>query len=231
MERPRGRGLKEARVRVAWRSWRLAGRSLVLGAAMVGLQSGKAQAGLCRHRLRQCGGRRARRCAAAALADVDLDKNVNHGLRNVTKGVPAGGGQGRVLPEHGHRAGQAVQAFKAVHGNGQLTTISRQPVRQRGDALQFGRGDDLIADAIKAGAVGYVLKQGGTDELVRALQAVRQGAAALDPAVTRRVLAMMRQQGSNTADPFKDLTDREIDVLSLGRGEEQCRDRQDTRAK
>jgi two-component system, NarL family, response regulator DevR len=73
--------------------------------------------------------------------------------------------------------------------------------------------DQLITDAIKAGAVGYVLKQGGTGDLVRALNAVRQGAALLDPGVTRRVLAMMRQQGENKPDPFQDLTERELDVL------------------
>lgn len=75
--------------------------------------------------------------------------------------------------------------------------------------------DELIADAIQAGAVGYVLKQVGTGELVRALDAVRQGAALLDPGVTRRVLAMMRQQGDNKPDPFKALTEREVDVLRL----------------
>lgn len=75
--------------------------------------------------------------------------------------------------------------------------------------------DELIADAIKAGAVGYVLKQVGTGELVRALDAVRQGAALLDPGVTRRVLAMMRHQGDTKPDPFKDLTERELDVLRL----------------
>jgi DNA-binding NarL/FixJ family response regulator len=75
--------------------------------------------------------------------------------------------------------------------------------------------DELIADAIKAGAVGYVLKQGGTGELVRALDAVRNGEALLNPSVTRRVLAMMRQQGEGNIDPFKEMTERELDVLRL----------------
>lgn len=75
--------------------------------------------------------------------------------------------------------------------------------------------DALIADAIQAGAVGYVLKQAGTGELIRALDAVRQGAALLDPSVTRRLLAMMRQRGEHKEDVFKSLTDREIDVLRL----------------
>lgn len=75
--------------------------------------------------------------------------------------------------------------------------------------------DELIADAIAAGAVGYVLKQAGTGELVRALDAVRHGEAALDPSITRRVLSLMRRQGENKPNPFKDLTEREVDVLRL----------------
>jgi two-component system response regulator DevR len=74
--------------------------------------------------------------------------------------------------------------------------------------------DELIADAIQAGAVGYVLKRGGTAELLQALEAVRQGAALLDPDVTRRVLAMMRRR-DETSNPFRDLTERELEVLGL----------------
>ena len=75
--------------------------------------------------------------------------------------------------------------------------------------------DELIADAIRSGAVGYVMKQVGTGELMRALDAVRQGAASLDPAVTRRVLAMMRQHSDHAPDPFGELTAREVAVLRL----------------
>jgi len=74
--------------------------------------------------------------------------------------------------------------------------------------------DNLISEAIRAGAVGYVLKRGGAAEILRALAAVRQGAAALDPAVTRRVLSMMRENAAQ-ANPFRDLTERELSVLNL----------------
>jgi DNA-binding NarL/FixJ family response regulator len=74
--------------------------------------------------------------------------------------------------------------------------------------------DSLIAEAIQAGAAGYVLKGVGTDELIRALNAVRTGDALLDPAITRRVLAMMRQQ-SPQKNPFAELTKREMSILSL----------------
>lgn len=79
--------------------------------------------------------------------------------------------------------------------------------------------DQLIGDAIQAGAIGYVLKQVSSDELVRALDAVRQGAALLDPSVTRRVLALMRQKNQVPEDPFRELTEREIAILQeLARG-------------
>lgn len=72
--------------------------------------------------------------------------------------------------------------------------------------------DNLIISAIQAGAVGYVLKGVSTHELVRALDAVREGTALLDPAVTRRVLSMMRQPGPK-GNPFAGLTPREMEVL------------------
>ena len=74
--------------------------------------------------------------------------------------------------------------------------------------------DRLIAEAIQAGAVGYVLKGVSTDELVRALDAVREGGALLDPAITRRVLSLMRHQHPEE-NPFTELTKRERAVLSL----------------
>ena len=74
--------------------------------------------------------------------------------------------------------------------------------------------DALIADAVRAGAAGYVLKGVSTDELVRALNAIRKGEALLDPAITQRVLAMMRYQGPHK-NPFAELTKRELVVLSL----------------
>jgi DNA-binding NarL/FixJ family response regulator len=75
--------------------------------------------------------------------------------------------------------------------------------------------DALIVEAIQAGAVGYVLKDVGMTELMRALEAVRQGAAALDPAITRRVLGIIRERGDSGSDAFSSLTEREVEVLRL----------------
>lgn len=92
------------------------------------------------------------------------------------------------------------------------TIVGRWPNTQVIMVTSFAN-DELITEAIRAGAAGYVLKQAGTGELVRAVNAVRRGEALLDPAITRQVLAMMRHHGEEKVDPFKDLTEREMDVL------------------
>lgn len=75
--------------------------------------------------------------------------------------------------------------------------------------------DISIVEAIQAGAVGYVLKDVGMTELMRALDAVRHGAAALDPTITRRLLSIIREPGDFASDPFRSLTNREVEVLRL----------------
>jgi two-component system, NarL family, response regulator DevR len=73
--------------------------------------------------------------------------------------------------------------------------------------------DELLFNAISAGAAGYVLKQVGNDDLLRAIETVARGEALLDPSVTGRVLAKLRQ--ATRSEAFADLTDQELKVLAL----------------
>jgi DNA-binding NarL/FixJ family response regulator len=76
--------------------------------------------------------------------------------------------------------------------------------------------DDLIAETIVAGATGYVRKQVGNEELVRAIEAVRRGEALLDPQTTQRVLRRMRQtEPLLKAQAFRNLSKRELQILHL----------------
>ncbi len=76
--------------------------------------------------------------------------------------------------------------------------------------------DDMLFDAISAGAAGYVLKQVGGNELVRAIRCVGNGEALLDPAITQRVLERVRQAArQEQAAAFTDLTEQELRVLGL----------------
>jgi two-component system, NarL family, response regulator DevR len=80
--------------------------------------------------------------------------------------------------------------------------------------------DELVVRAIRAGAVGYVLKQVGNEELLRAITAVARGEALLDPSTTARLLSRVREaERKADEDAFRDLSDREVDVLAeLARG-------------
>lgn len=74
--------------------------------------------------------------------------------------------------------------------------------------------DELVVRAIAAGAVGYVLKQVGNEELLRAIAAAARGEALLDPSTTARLLSRVREaERKAEEDAFRDLSDREMDVL------------------
>lgn len=76
--------------------------------------------------------------------------------------------------------------------------------------------DELLFDAISAGASGYVLKQIGSGELIRALETIGRGDSLLDPAVTQRVFDRVRAASRKAEDEsFANLTDRELNVLAL----------------
>ena len=76
--------------------------------------------------------------------------------------------------------------------------------------------DDVLIDAIAAGASGYVLKQIGGDDLVRALITVGRGESMLDPAVTQKVFARVRRNARQADDEFFSvLSDQELAILAL----------------
>jgi two-component system, NarL family, response regulator DevR len=76
--------------------------------------------------------------------------------------------------------------------------------------------DDMLFEAIAAGAAGYVLKQIGGDDLVRAIEAVGRGDSLLDPALTQRVFARVREaQRKDEQSAFSQLTEQEMRVLGL----------------
>ena len=76
--------------------------------------------------------------------------------------------------------------------------------------------DEMLFSAIRAGAAGYVLKQIGGDDLIRALEAVSRGEALLDPAVTQRIFQEVRRAAKEEeASAFADLTQQEKHVLIL----------------
>ncbi len=81
--------------------------------------------------------------------------------------------------------------------------------------------DDYVAQAIRAGASGFLVKDTEPTELIRAVRVAAAGDALLSPGVTRRLLERLETGLSAPAGrtPLEALTVREREVLGLvGRG-------------
>ena len=76
--------------------------------------------------------------------------------------------------------------------------------------------DELLFGAIRAGAVGYVLKQAGSRDLLRAIDSAAKGDGTIDPSLTQRIFDEMRHSlEERESHAFADLSDQEKAVLLL----------------
>jgi len=76
--------------------------------------------------------------------------------------------------------------------------------------------DEMLFSAIRSGASGYVLKQIGAEDLIKAIEAVGRGEGLLDPAVTQRVFQEVRRAvREEEASAFANLSQQEKHVLML----------------
>jgi two-component system, NarL family, response regulator LiaR len=78
-------------------------------------------------------------------------------------------------------------------------------------ALTSFREDDLVKNALQAGAIGYLLKNVGADELADAIRSASVGRPTLAPEAAQVLIQASRQPEQ----PHYDLTEREREVLSL----------------
>jgi two-component system response regulator NreC len=96
-----------------------------------------------------------------------------------------------------------------------------QEIRERAPdvnvlALTMHDREEYFFAMLRAGALGYVLKESEPDELLAAIRAVHRGEAFLSPAVTKAVLEDYLTQRPDHAQPRSDnLTLREQEVLRL----------------
>ncbi|WP_256236758.1 response regulator transcription factor [Bacillus sp. EB600] len=89
------------------------------------------------------------------------------------------------------------------------------------------KDSELIFEALKEGASGYLLKDMATDTIVQAIMTVHSGGMVLPPDLTTQVLRELKrthvpESPKNFDQPpssFKELTERELEVLvQLGHG-------------
>src|ERR1043165_4587797 len=82
--------------------------------------------------------------------------------------------------------------------------------------LSMQSADAYVVEALKAGALGYVLKETGPSELVNAVQQVIEGKRYLSPRLSERLIDVLLQKTEEvTRDPYETLTNRELEILRI----------------
>lgn len=74
--------------------------------------------------------------------------------------------------------------------------------------------DDKVFPSIKAGALGYLLKDSDPEDLIRMIQQVARGELSIHPAIARKVIQELNRPPEEPLTPSP-LTEREVEILQL----------------
>lgn len=131
----------------------------------------------------------------------------------------AGDGQAGVVAAVEHRPDVVLMDLQmpGVSGVEATRRLTAQVPDVRVVVLTMLDDDQAVFAAVQAGAMGYLLKGAGREEISRALAAVAAGQAVYGPEVARRLRSFFTAGGGTTASavPFPSLSDREREVLRL----------------
>lgn len=74
--------------------------------------------------------------------------------------------------------------------------------------------EELVVSAIRAGAVGYLLKEVGNEEVLHGIRLAAEGKSVMDADTTRRLFTRLRiSESQEQEDAFRLLSERELEVL------------------
>lgn len=107
-----------------------------------------------------------------------------------------------------------------MDGIAAIKEIKKQRPKARILVLTNFAGEEMIFPAIKAGAVGYHLKDSSPEALIEAIRQVSQGVASLHPSIAKKVLDELHNSDRQKLSE-EPLTQREMEVLRrLAQGRE-----------
>jgi DNA-binding NarL/FixJ family response regulator len=157
--------------------------------------------------------------AAIRILIVDDHPMVRRGLRELFDGESdievidaVGGGEEAVAVSLAARPDVVLMDVSMPEMDGIEATRRLLAVRPEARVVMLTSFADheRVMEALDSGAVGYMLKDAESDELLRGVRAAARGESPLSPRAARALITERRGQR-----PFEQLTARELDVLRL----------------
>lgn len=156
---------------------------------------------------------------------VDDHEVVRDGIRSLLESeegiavvAEAGSSREAVLRASAARPDVIVMDVNLPDGSGIEATRQIRAEREQTQVIMLTSyaDEEALFSAILAGAAGYVLKEIGTSDLVKAIRTVAEGKALLDPAMTQKVLDRLRRGRELLKDErLARLTPHEERILSM----------------
>lgn len=149
---------------------------------------------------------------------------VRAGIRALLEGLPgvqvvaeAGDGREALQLVAAHRPDLVLMDIAMAGLNGLEATgrIVKEFPQVRVIILSMHANEEYVLQALRAGAVGYLLKDAGTAELELAVRAAARGEVYLSPAVSRHVVADYVRRAGSERTLLDQLTPRQREILQL----------------
>jgi DNA-binding NarL/FixJ family response regulator len=150
---------------------------------------------------------------------------VRQGLRHLLEAEPDVKIVGEA--EDGLQAVQLAEKFKprvlvvdimmpGLNGLEVLRQVKERCPATSSIVLSMQSADVYVVEALKSGALGYVLKETGPSELANAVRQVIAGKRYLSPRLSERLIDVLLQTSEElTLDPYETLTNREREILQM----------------
>src|SRR5262249_36402073 len=123
-----------------------------------------------------------------------------------------GGAEGVRLARHLHPDVVLMDLVMGdVDGIAAIRAIKAEMPETQIIALTSHHGEDLVLQALQAGAISYLLKDIGAMDLANAIRAAKAGRTTLAPQAAHAVI----KRGTAQQRPRQELTSRELEVLQL----------------
>lgn len=162
--------------------------------------------------------------ARVTIVLADDRQLVRQGLRALLEAlapvsVVAETGDGRealeLIERHRPSAAQLDITIPGLNGLEVAERVARISPETRIVILSMHASEAYVAQALRAGVAGYLLKDSAEEELGLALAAVSRGERYLSPAISRHVVQGFLDGGARSADPLAGLTARQREILQL----------------